>query len=102
MRRAMRTEGRATRSWRRRPQPRRWGPRTVRAMAWRRATGGEDRRAYHKGGSLRRGLRARLRAWCARASARLRSLLSEPAWLWQGQRGASVTEYALLLAVIAV
>ena len=26
----------------------------------------------------------------------------EPAWFWQGQRGASVTEYALLLAVIAV
>ena len=40
-------------------------------------------------------LPTRLWAWLPRSP-------EEPAWLWRGQRGASVTEYALLLAVIAV
>ena len=53
------------------------------------------------GASLRR-LRGALAQLRTRLGARLPRLPQEPAWLWQGQRGASVTEYALLLAVIAV
>lgn len=52
------------------------------------------------GGHARATIRRRLEAaLSARVDTRK---LPGPAWLWQGQRGISIPEYALLLAVIAV